>query len=79
VSVAVMVSSRANDPRVAEQMSMLVVLPLLGLFLGQILGLVLINQTVILWMALALVVVDAGLVLFATHLFERETILTRWR
>ncbi len=79
VSVAVMVSSRSSDPRVAEQLSMLVILPLLALFFGQISGLVLLNQQLILWMALALGLIDAGLVTFAVQLFERETILTRWK
>lgn len=79
VSVAVMVSSRANDPRVAEQLSMLVILPLLALFFGQIAGLFFINQQLILWMAAALVVIDVGLLAFAVQLFQRETILTRWK
>jgi ABC-2 type transport system permease protein len=79
VSVAVMVSSRANDPRVAEQLSMLVIIPLLGLFFAQIAGLILVNETLILWMAFFLVVIDIGLMAFATQLFQRETILTRWK
>jgi len=79
VSVAVMVSSRVNDPRVAEQVSMLVILPLLGLFFGQIAGLIYINQRLILLMAGVLVVADALLLTLATQLFERETILTRWK
>jgi ABC-2 type transport system permease protein len=79
VSVAVMVSSRANDPRVAEQLSMLVILPLLAVFFGQIAGFFFINETLILWMAVALVLIDAGLLAFATQLFQRETILTRWK
>ncbi len=79
VSVAVMVSSRANDPRVAEQLSMLVILPLLALFFGQIAGLFFLNEQLILWMAAALVVIDIGLLAFAVQLFQRETILTRWK
>ena len=79
VSVAVMVSSRTNDPRVAEQLSMLVLIPLLGLFFGQVTGYIFLNETLILWMALGLVVIDAGLLYFATQLFQRETILTRWK
>ncbi len=79
VSVAVMVSSRSSDPRVAEQLSMLVILPLLALFFGQISGLILLNQRLILWMALVLSVIDAGLLAFSVQLFERETILTRWK
>jgi ABC-2 type transport system permease protein len=79
VSVAVMVSSRANDPRVAEQLSMLVILPLLGLFFGQVTGLILVNQRVIIWMAIGMAVLDTGLLYLATQIFQREAILTRWK
>lgn len=79
VSVAVMVSSRATDPRVAEQLSMMVILPLLALFFGQISGFILLNQQVMVWMAIGLLVIDAGLLAFATQLFQREAILTRWK
>jgi len=79
VSIAIMVSSRANDPRVAEQISMLVILPLLFLFFAQISGLIFINETMILWMALGVTVLDVGLLAFATQLFRREAILTRWK
>ncbi len=79
VCAAVIVSSRVNDPRIAEQLSMLVILPLIGLFIGQIAGLVLIDETLILWMAFALVIIDIGLMTFAIQLFHRETILTRWK
>lgn len=79
VSVAVMVSSRVNDPRVAEQLSMLVIIPLIGLFMAQIAGWIFIDASLILWIAIALIVIDAGLIAFATQLFRRETILTRWK
>ena len=79
VSVAVMVSSRANDPRVAEQLSMLVILPLLGLFFGQVTGFILINRQVILWMAVGMTFLDIGLLALATQIFQREAILTRWK
>lgn len=79
VSVAVMVSSRASDPRVAEQLSMLVVLPLLGLFFGQVIGLVFIDERLILWLAFSLAAIDAGLIAIAVRIFQRETILTRWK
>jgi ABC-2 type transport system permease protein len=79
VSIAVMISSRVNDPRVAEQISALFVLPLIGLFIGQSTGLIFVNESLILWMAAGLLVIDAGLLAFATQLFQRETILTRWK
>jgi len=79
VCVAVMVSSRVNEPRAAEQITMLMVLPLLGLFFGQISGLILVDQTLVLWMALGVGLLDAVLMVLAVQLFQRETILTRWK
>ena len=79
VSLAVMISSRATDPRIAEQVSAVFVLPIVGLFVAQSLGLIFINEQIILWMAVVLFVVDIGMLAFATQLFQRETILTRWK
>jgi ABC-2 type transport system permease protein len=79
VSLAVMVSSRVSDPRAAEQISALVVLPVVAIFVGQIVGLFYINEQVVFWMALGLGIVDIVLVYIATQLFQRETILTRWK
>lgn len=79
VSMSVMISSRVNDPRVAEQLSAMVVLPLMVLFLGQSFGLIQLNQSLITWVALVMIVLDVVLLYFAVQLFQRETILTRWR
>ncbi|MBN2548035.1 MAG: ABC transporter permease subunit [Anaerolineales bacterium] len=79
VTVSVMVSSRVNDPRVAEQLSMIVILPVLAFFFGQLTGLFIINKQVILVTAVVLIFIDAGLVYLAAKLFQRETILTRWK
>jgi len=79
VSIAVMISSRVNDPRVAEQISGIFVLPVIFLFIGQTTGLILINEKFILWMAVALVILDSILFYFAVQVFQRETILSRWK
>ena len=79
VSAAVMVSSRSTDPRAAEQVAMVVIVPLLGLFFGQIAGLIFLNARLVGWMAVGLAVIDVGLLAFAVGLFQREAILTRWR
>ncbi len=79
VNFSIMISSRVNDPRVAEQLSMVVIIPVLGFFFGQIAGLFVINQQIILWSAFVLVILDAILVYLAVRLFQRETILTRWK
>ena len=79
VNFSIMVSSRVNDPRVAEQLSAVVILPLLAVFFGQIAGLFILNSTLILLMSLVLVFVDVLMVYLAIRLFQRETILTRWK
>lgn len=79
VSTSVMVSSRVNDPRVAEQISMVVVIPVLGFFFAQIAGLITLNQTVVLIALVVMLILDAILIRLAVKLFQRETILTRWK
>lgn len=79
VSIAVMISSRTTDPRVAEQISGLFVLPLVGLIVAQTAGLILLDRTLVLWMAFVMVVLDVVLLFFAGRLFQREHILTRWK
>jgi ABC-2 type transport system permease protein len=79
VNFAIMVSSRVNDPRVAEQLSAVVILPILGLFFGQISGLLLINSKLILLLSLVLALIDAALIYIAVRIFQREAILTRWK
>ena len=79
VSISVMISSRVNDPRIAEQISGIFVLPVVGLFIGQMSGFILVNEQFILWMAAVLAVLDAILFYFAIQVFQRETILSRWK
>ncbi len=79
VTFSLMVSSRVNDPRVAEQISMLIILPVLAGFFGQVSGLFVMNQQVITVVAVVLFAVDALMVFLATRVFQREAILTRWR
>jgi ABC-2 type transport system permease protein len=76
---SLMVSSRVNDPRVAEQLSAVVMLPLLALFFGQIAGYIYLNRELMVALALAMLVIDALMVALAIQVFQRETILTRWK
>jgi ABC-2 type transport system permease protein len=79
VSIAVMVSSRVTDPRVAEQLSGAVVLPIILIMVGQSIGLVLISQELVLIFGGVIAIIDVGLVYFTGKAFERENILTRWK
>jgi ABC-2 type transport system permease protein len=77
--VAVIVSSRVTDPRVAEQLAAVVILPLILLIVGQSMGLVLIDRQLMILIGVIVLVLDAVLVYLAIRLFQRETILTRWK
>lgn len=79
VNFSILVSSRVNDPRVAEQVSAVIILPLLALFFGQIAGLFFLNRSLVLLISLIVAAVDGGVLYLAIRLFQRETILTRWR
>ncbi len=78
VNVAIVISSRVNDPRAAEQLGMVVMIPVLGLFFAQIFGLIALNLTNMILIGVGLLAIDAVLVVLGVKLFQRETILTRW-
>ncbi len=77
--IAVIVSSRVTDPRVAEQLSAVVILPLILLIVGQSVGLILINRQIMIVIGVVVLVLDVILLYLAIRLFQRETILTRWK
>lgn len=79
VSVGIIISSRSTDPRAAEQLGALVVFPLIAFLLGTMAGFILLNVTTFLLTSAIVALLDAGLVYVGVALFQRETILTRWK
>ena len=79
LQLAVCVSSRVNDARSAQQIGALIILPIAALLVLQLIGSFLLTIPVIAFIALALAGVNAGLVLLGIALFDRESILTRWK
>ncbi len=79
VNFAIIVSSRVSDPRTAEQVSMVIIVPLLGLLFGQIAGVLVLNVPLMIGVAVALAVLDAALIYLGARWFQRETILTQWK
>ena len=79
VNVSVMVSSRVNDPRAAEQISGVMVVPMMLVLFGQLAGLVVLNVSFVSLAILVMIALDAVLIYLGTRLFQRETILTRWK
>jgi ABC-2 type transport system permease protein len=79
VMVGIIVSSRVSDPRAAEQLGSLILLPLMLLFIGALAGLVRLNSATFLISSALAAAADVGLVYLGSALFQRETILTRWK
>ncbi len=79
LTIAVCVSSRANDPRSAQQLSVLVVLPLTALLIAQITVGFVVTVPIILLITGALALINTALMGLGVSLFDRETILTRWK
>ena len=79
LQVSVMVSSRANDPRSAQQLTSLLILPITVVFVAQLMGAFVIAAPGLLLAAIALLAVNGLLLLAGRRIFERETVLTRWK
>jgi ABC-2 type transport system permease protein len=79
VEANVIVSSRVNDIRAAQQIGGLVVLPLIFLVVFAISGAADTNILLGLAVAAALAVTDVALFFVAKATFQREEILTKWK
>ena len=79
VNFGLIISSRVSDPRSAEQLGALIILPLMLLFIGGLSGFIALNSTTFWLTSLLVAVADVALAYFAVVLFQRETILTRWK
>ena len=79
LQMAVVISSRVNDPRTAQQFGVLIVVPVTALVIGQVSGALWLSGRALALVALGLFGVWILLTLFSVALFEREAILTRWK
>jgi ABC-2 type transport system permease protein len=79
VVAGVIVSARVNDPRVAQQVGGVVIVPIIVLVLAQATGTVLVGPTGYVLLALVVLVVAVIGLRIGVRLFDREAILTRWR
>jgi ABC-2 type transport system permease protein len=77
--VAVIVSSRASDPRSAQQISALLILPITAVFVAQLTGAFIVGPNAMLLASIGCAVLNAGLFWIGVRVFQRESILTRWR
>ena len=79
MQAAIVISSRVNDARTAQQFGVLIIIPLMGLLVAQFTGSLWLSAPTLVLIGVGLLVVWVLLTLFSVALFDRETILTRWR
>ena len=79
VVAGVIVSSRVNDPRVAQQVGGVIIVPIVAITLLQATGTVLVGAMGYLVMTVIVLIVSVIGLRIGVRLFDREAILTRWR
>ena len=79
VNLGILISTRVNDVRVAQQIGGLVVVPVVGLGIAQVTGRVVLDNGAFLQMTIVLILLDLAVFWLARLAFQRENILVRWR
>lgn len=79
VVAGVIVSARVNDPRVAQQIGGVVIVPVIALVLLQATGTLLVGPVGYTLLAIIVLAVSVIGLRIGVRLFDREAILTRWR
>jgi ABC-2 type transport system permease protein len=79
LQTAILISSRVNDARTAQQFGVLIIIPLTGVLVAQFTGSLWLSATALGLAGLGLLALWAILALLSVVVFERESILTRWR
>jgi ABC-2 type transport system permease protein len=79
VVAGVIVSARVNDPRVAQQVGGVVIVPVIALVLVQATGTLLVGPPGYLLLSAGVLAISLVGLRVGVRLFDREAILTRWR
>jgi ABC-2 type transport system permease protein len=77
--LAAILSSRVNDPRSAQQLGAFLVMPITAVFVAQLVGRFLIGVGALLWATAGVLVLDVILLWIGVRVFDRQTILMRWK
>ncbi|MGZ3460438.1 MAG: ABC transporter permease subunit, partial [Archangium sp.] len=76
--VAVLISARVSEARTAQQLSALVVLPLVGLVAGQVAGFLNAGVAYYAVQGGVVLLLDAALLWASIRLLDRERLISRW-
>jgi ABC-2 type transport system permease protein len=79
LQAALVISSRVNDARTAQQFGILIIIPLTGVLVAQFTGALWLSARMLVLAGVGLLAAWLVLTLISVALFDRETILTRWK
>lgn len=77
--LGVIISSRANNPRNAQNISILIILPVFALIAVQVIGVLMLTPLLFFIIAMLVGVVDLAVLRIGVRLFQRESIIVQWR
>jgi ABC-type transport system involved in multi-copper enzyme maturation permease subunit len=76
--IAVLISARMGDARLAQQMAGLFVLPVLGMVGGQLAGFLRAGTAYYALQGAVIFLADVGLVIASVRVFDRERLISKW-
>lgn len=79
VAAGIIVSSRVNDARTAQQIGGVILVPVIGLVVVQAVGSFVVEAPAYLGLAAIMTLLGVGLIRLGAAIFGRESILTRWK
>jgi ABC-2 type transport system permease protein len=79
LQAAILISSRVNDARTAQQFGVFVVIPVTALLVAQFSGALWLSAAALAAIGIGILIVWIILAAISVRVFDRETILTRWR
>jgi ABC-2 type transport system permease protein len=79
LQAAILISSRVNDARTAQQFGVFVVIPVTALLVAQFSGALWLSAAALAAIGIGILIVWLILAAISVRVFDRETILTRWR
>jgi ABC-2 type transport system permease protein len=79
IEFSVLVSSRVNDVRSAQQLAALIIIPIIVLYLLTELSVITLDVNTLLIIAGIIALIDIGLFFASRATFQREEILTKWK
>jgi ABC-2 type transport system permease protein len=79
IELSVIISSRVNDIRSAQQLAVIVIIPFFALYLLTEISVITLDTNTLLLIAGILAIIDIGLFFASRAIFQREEILTKWK